>query len=157
MSLTPTEFEQDGIWYRVKPLNVMEQWHLNRKLSPLIPPLIPVFLKVARLENGVMGDPEGVAALMGPFAAGIAGMNDEDAEYIINTCMSAIQRKVADIWTPVWAPGSRISQYQELNELSNVMPLVIKVITAVLGPFMAGLLTKAKSLEETPKETIQTQ
>ncbi len=147
-----TEFEQGGAKYRIKKLNAIEQWHLNRKIAPLLPPLIPVFLKIARTKGGLTGDIEGVASFLGPFAEGIAGMSDEASEYVINTCLSAIQREVtANVWSPVWSAAGRTSPFPELNDLSNVIPMVVKVIWDALGPFIQGLLTAQES-----KETAET-
>lgn len=149
-----TEFEQDGAKYRIKKLDAIAQWHLNRKIAPLVPPLIPVFMKIAR-AGGVKGDIEGISGLLGPFADGIASMSDEASEYVINTCLSAIQREVsANVWMPIWAPGARISSFAELNDLSKVIPLVVKVIWDALGPFIQGLLTaqESKTAETTPTE-----
>jgi hypothetical protein len=164
MSLAaPTEFNHDGVQYRIKKLNAIEQWHLNRKIAPLIPPLIPVFLKMAResalaevmaKEREAQGkapvdtafDVESIAGLLGPFAEGIATMSDSDSEYVINTCLSAIQRNIsANVWMPVWSVAAKASQFPELNDLSNVLPLVIKVIWDALGPFIKGLLTAQAS------------
>lgn len=142
------EFEMDGNRYRINKLDTIKQWHLSRKVSPLIPPLIPVFMKIAR-AGGLMNDIEGIGELLGPFAEGISTMSDEHSEYVFNTCLGAVQRfnGVDSKWLRIWVPESRMSMFPELNDISKAIPIVVKVIWDALGPFINGLLT-AQQTEE---------
>lgn len=162
MDVQPTEFVRNNVRYRIRSLNVIEQWHLNRKLAPLLPPLLPILMKLARdegrikeqsAEGGAAGaiDIEGLIPILGPFADAIASISNEASEEIIHTCFGAIQRFVPpNVWTPVWSPGAKISQWPEFNSLHTALPFIVEVITNALGPFIKGFLT---SQEEPAPET----
>ena len=92
-----TEFEVNGVRYRIQRIDAMKQWHLSRKVSPLIPPLVPVFLRIAKSANkskgAIIEDIEGISELVGPFAEGISQMSDEHSEYVFNTCRGRAARR----------------------------------------------------------------
>jgi hypothetical protein len=136
-----TEFESDGHQYRIRKLSAMQQFHLSRKIAPLIPPLIPVFMEMRDSVEG--GDNvDKLSLLLQPFADGLAGMSDAAAESILNTCMSALKRRaeVGDLFVPVWGSGN-VPMFADLNDIGKCIPLAVRVVQDNLGPFIAGLLT----------------
>ena len=142
----PTEFEIDGHEYRIGKLSAFQQFHVNRKIAPLIPPLVPVFMKVQKdggLKEGAMVE------LLQPLADSLAALPDEAAEYVIGTCLSAIKRKIPDKdhWAPVWNQSGKVLMFADLNDMSKMIPLVVRVIQDSLGPFLAGLLTGQQQAE----------
>lgn len=152
-----SDFELGADTYRIGKLNAFQQFHLSRKVAPVIPTLIPVFLKLqgsARDQavaaaagespgtgaTPLSGDLEGLAALMQPFADGIAGMPDEVAEFILGTCLGAVQRKQGTAWFPVWSASQNVCMFDDLD-LGVMLKLSVRVITESLGPFLRGMLT----------------
>lgn len=127
----PTEFELDGHDYRIGKLSAFQQFHVSRKIAPILPPLIPVVMKVrAAVQSGALkvdsndsSDiepiPEGAESkaaaagtptldiaslpeILQPLADALSAMPDEAAEYVIGTCLSALKRKIPD--KDHWAP-----------------------------------------------------
>jgi tail assembly chaperone len=141
-----TEFEIDGHEYRISKLTAFQQLHVSRKISPLIPPLIPVFMKVSK-AGGFKGDLSALPELLQPFADGLSGMQDDAAEYVIGTCLSALKRKHEESgnWTAVWNQSGKVFMFADLNDLSGMIPLVMRVIMDSLGPFIRGLLTNQET------------
>ncbi len=140
------EFEHGGITYRIRRLSAMQQFHLSRRVSPLIPPLIPVFMAAARKvdgKDGVKVDALAAAGLLGPFADGLAAMPDDAAETIINICLGALRRKAAgtDEFVPVWNAAAKAAMFEDVNDMGQLLPLTLRVIREALGPFIQGLLT----------------
>lgn len=152
-----SEFDLGADTYRIGKLNAFQQFHLSRKVAPIIPTLIPVFLKLkgsakelaAAVAAGtgsdaagkpLSGDLEGLAALMQPFADGIAGMPDETAEFILSTCLGAVQRKQGTSWFQVWNASQNVCMFDDLD-LGVMLKLSVRVITESLGPFLSGMLT----------------
>jgi hypothetical protein len=146
MTPTPhTEFEYGGHEYRIGKLSAFQQFHVSRKISPLIPPLIPVFMKVksSGKSGSLTADLGSLHELLQPFADGLAGMQDEAAEYVISTCLSTLKRKDPESghWAAVWNQSGKVFMFADLNDLSGTIPLTIRVIQDSLGPFLQGLLT----------------
>jgi hypothetical protein len=142
MESQSTEFELDGHEYRIGKLSAFEQFHLSRKIAPLIPPLIPVFTQLSK-SGGLSGDLTQLPALLQPFADGLATMSDTAAESILNTCLSVISRKadVGGAYVRVWHKDRRVFMFEDLNSMQSTIPLVIRVIQDSLGPFIQGLLS----------------
>lgn len=135
--------------YRVAKLDAMRQFHVSRKLGPIVPTLVPVFLQMAR-EGGVK-DIGASAALLQPFADALAGMSDADAEYVLATCLSVVRRKTnADTWAPVWSDKAKACMFDDMD-LGTMVQLTLEVVKDSLGPFIRGLLTSLpEGMSESP-------
>jgi hypothetical protein len=81
------EFDHGGHTYRVGKLPAMRQFHVVRRLAPMLPNMAGLGLKPGASR------PEDMIAVLEPLARAVAGMSDADAEYVIATCMSAVERK----------------------------------------------------------------
>ena len=152
-----SEFDLGADTYRIGKLNAFQQFHLSRKVAPIIPTLMPVFLKLKGSAKALAiaaaagdsdesdgaplsGDLEGLASLMQPFADGIANMPDETAEFILSTCLGAVQRKQGTSWFQVWNASQNVCMFDDLD-LGVMIKLSLRVITESLGPFLRGMLT----------------
>src|ERR1700684_70673 len=142
MDAQQTEFQLNGHEYKIGKLSAFEQFHLSRKIAPLIPPLIPVFVQLSK-SGGLAGDLTQLPALIQPFADSLAAMSDTTAEAVLNTCLSVISRRadVGESYIRIWHKDRKIFMFEDLNSMEFTIPLVIKVIQDSLGPFIQGLLT----------------
>lgn len=139
-----TQIELGGDEYSLGRLSAMQQFHVSRRIAPIIPALIPVFMRMRSAAKPLNEDLEGLATVLQPLADGLAQLKDEDAEYVIGTCLSVVQRKQPTGWASVWAPSGKVAMFDDMD-LSVTLPLVVQVITANLGPFIQGLLTSQQS------------
>lgn len=144
------EFAIAGRDYRAEKLNAFQQAHVSRRISPLIPTLIPVFLQIAKAKGKFTDSIDAIAPLLQPFADGLATLEDAAVEYLISTCLSVVRTKHMDNWTPVWSKAQNVCMFEELNNLGALLPLVVRVIQENLGPFIQGLLSSMQT--EEPKE-----
>lgn len=134
------EITEGGNTYRVGRLKTFDQLHVSRRLAPLIPTLLPAFLKIAGQER-TLDDLSGTAALLQPFADALAEMKDADAEFVYGTCLSVVQRRsTPSTWVPVWNASARVSMFDDMD-LGVMTRLVLEVVQDSLGPFIRGLLT----------------
>lgn len=140
------EFEIDGVNYRALKLSAFQQFHVSRRIAPLIPPLIPIGMRMAKELKGdgkEVNDFLNLPELIQPFANALGEMSDEAGEYVIATCLSAIRRQdpATGLWAPVWSPAAKTPLFDDLNDLGKMIPLVVRVIQASLGNFLTELLT----------------
>jgi len=133
------EFEINGKSYRIEKLDAFKQFHVSRRIAPILPTLIPVFLKVMK-DGGVGEDLLGLVEVIKPFTEGIAAMPDEAAEYVLRTCLATSQRLNGKTWAPVWSVGANACMYDDMD-ISEMMQIVIKVVEDSLGSFISGFLT----------------
>lgn len=134
------ELDLNGHRYSIGKLSAKQQFHVSRRIAPIVPTLIPVFVRLAAGSRGITEDPGGMADVLQPLADGLAAMKDEDADYVLDTCMQAVQRRQEHGWTAVWSASQRVPMFQDID-LSVMLPLALRVIVGSLGPFIQGLLT----------------
>ena len=60
------EFEIDGKQFRANKLDTFQQLHVSRRISPLIPLLIPVLLEVAKSKGAIDGNLARVVEVIQP-------------------------------------------------------------------------------------------
>lgn len=140
--------------YVIGKLDAFAQFHVSRRIAPVIPTIAPLIQEVAKgnlqdiakkLELGEVdiseiGDLKPLAEAAIPFADALAAMSDEHANYVINTCLSVVKRKTDSGAAAVCRNGSIMFDDLELGEM---LPLVIAVLRSSLGNFISGLATKA--------------
>ncbi|MBJ9624605.1 phage tail assembly chaperone [Burkholderia multivorans] len=177
-----TEIQLNGVRYAIGKLNAMQQFHVSRRIAPIIPPMIPVLMKFyAELEHadvareqarknaalaalaegagapdaadaGATGDRlrellsmvDAIAPVLQPFADALAGLKDEDAEYVFGTCLSVVERWQGAGWAKVWNAVHKTSMFDDIG-IDVMLPLVVRVVVANLGSFISGLLTSQAS------------
>lgn len=161
-----TEIELSGKRYQIGKLNAMQQFHVSRRIAPIIPSMIPVLMKfyaeVERSRNAaanaalgalaagedasaaeqrdVLGLVDSIAPVLQPFADALAGLKDEDAEYVFGTCLSVVERQHQNGWAKVWSAAHKTSLFDDMD-MGSMLPLVVRVVVENLGPFISGLLT----------------
>lgn len=186
-----TEVQLNGVRYAIGKLSAMQQFHVSRRIAPIIPPMIPVLMKFyAELEQAdvareqaranaalaalaeraeVLEGSEGagapaaatpvsagdhsrellsmvdvIAPVLQPFADALAALKDEDAEYVFGTCLSVVERRQDAGWAKVWNTIHKTSMFDDIG-IDVMLPLVVRVVVANLGPFISGLLTSQAS------------
>ncbi|WP_175992611.1 phage tail assembly chaperone [Burkholderia vietnamiensis] len=165
-----TEIQLNGVRYAIGKLSAMQQFHVSRRIAPIIPSMIPVLMKfyaeVEHARNGaanaalaalatgedapaagqrdVLGLVDSIAPVLQPFADALAGLKDEDAEYVFGTCLSVVERWQSTSWAKVWNIAHKTSMFDDIG-IDVMLPLVVRVVVANLGPFISGLLTSQAS------------
>ncbi|HDR9290382.1 TPA: hypothetical protein QDB46_005581 [Burkholderia multivorans] len=150
-----TEIELNGTRYAIGKLSAMQQFHVSRRIAPIIPPMIPVLLQFyeemdktekvsADEKQGVLALVTSVAPVLQPFADALAGLKDEDAEYVFGTCLSVVERWQGAGWAKVWNFTHKTAMFDDIG-IDVMLPLVVRVVVANLGSFISGLLTSQAS------------
>ncbi|KVN17917.1 MULTISPECIES: phage tail assembly chaperone [unclassified Burkholderia] len=150
-----TEIELNGARYAIGKLSAMQQFHVSRRIAPIIPPMIPVLLQFyeemdktegvsADEKQGVLALVNSIAPVLQPFADALANLKDEDAEYVFGTCLSVVERWQGPGWAKVWNTAHKTSMFDDIG-IDVMLPLVVRAVVANLGPFIAGLLTSQAS------------
>lgn len=82
---------------------------------------------------------DAIAPVLQPFADALAGLKDEDAEYVFGTCLSVVERWQGAGWAKVWSAAHKTSMFDDIG-IDVMLPLVVRVVVANLGPLSAGCL-----------------
>ena len=149
--------------YTIGRLNALDQLHVSRKIAPIIPNIMPIITEVAKgglgevikaiesidsdedveleLEKIDLSELDGLSTALSPLMDAIAGMSEEDTNYIIFKTLSVVHRDGA-----VLCRGESL-MFDDLD-MTQILPLVIAVIRNNLGNFIRDLLTKASSMKQ---------
>src|SRR5574343_293150 len=123
----------------------MQQWHVSRRIAPLIPGLIPVFVEISKRGGSKSLDAlSGISETLSAFADGISSMSDEHSEYVLYTCLGVVRRLNGQNWVPVWSAQHKAMMFEDID-LAVMIQLTVKVIIENLEPFIRGLLTRQDS------------
>ncbi|MDE9411922.1 MULTISPECIES: phage tail assembly chaperone [Acinetobacter calcoaceticus/baumannii complex] len=146
--------------YTIGRLNALDQFHVSRKIAPIIPTLMPIITEVAKGDfinviesieavdgkNGEAVDGKDLTGLqplaeaLEPFMEAFAKMPEDDVNYIIHKCLAVVKRGSAIV-----CRGQSI-MFDDLD-MAQILPLVIAVIRVSMANFIQGLLTKASSIQ----------
>lgn len=148
--------EINGIEYTIGRLNAVDQFHVSRKISPLVPKLMPLIAEVAKGDldkaieaidnggNGDLTDLQPLADALSPFMEAFALMPEDDVNYIIYKCLSVAKRNGAVVCR------NNTIMFDDM-EMAQILPIVIATIRVNLGNFIQGLLMKASSMQKQPQ------
>lgn len=139
--------------YTIGRLNALDQFHVSRKIAPIVPTLMPIITEVAKGDlskaiesielgdNNELGSLEPLAQALEPFMEAFAKMPEDDVNYVIHKCLSVVKRG-----SSVVCRGQSI-MFDDLD-MVQILPLVVAVIRVSLGNFIQGLLTKASNMKQ---------
>lgn len=119
--------------YSIGRLNAFQQFHVARRIAPLVTSMLenPEELKRSR---------EAVIALLRKVISNLADLSDENTNYVLTTCLSAVQRKRAQNggWDKLTAPGGALMFPTEID-MVTMLELVWHVIVENLASFFDAL------------------
>jgi hypothetical protein len=118
-----SDIEVNGNVYRIGRMDARKQFHVSRRLAPLL----------AGLGGAISGKKADAAATFQPIAEALAQMSDEDTDYILDNCLAVVSRQQGNQFAPVMARGG--SMMFEDIDLPTMMQLTIAVIRENLGGF----------------------
>ena len=150
------EFEIEGKQFRFDKLTAMQQFHVSRKIAPLIPPLLPIFAQIRKnteSKKNAVDDFEVIGPLLQPFADGLATMSDDASEYVFGTCLGAVKYNHNGNWIQMWSTTGKVAMVMELNDVGMLLRIVVRVITESLAPFISGFLTNASEPQVVSRST----
>lgn len=131
-----TDVTVGGQTYRVGRLDAMKQFHVARKLAPVITSLGgSSTMAVKAIKNGENpGDFEMV--LLKPVMDALASMPEADCEFILGTCLAAVQRKSegGTGWTPIWNAAAKRLQFEDIG-VTGMLEITAAVLRSNLGNF----------------------
>jgi len=123
------EFEVKGVKYRSGVMDCMTEFHVTRRLSPVISSFRGMLDH--KLEDGIS-----------VITDVLAKMSNEDAEFIISSCMSVVEREETGGrgWAKAWSSTAGKPMYDDIN-MGVMIQIVFAVLGAVIGPFLDALLS----------------
>lgn len=118
----------NNIEYQVGKLGPFEQFHVGRKLAPLLAHAIPALAQIGEVtEQKASIEMLLFSAAAIPIADVLARMAQDDVDYVLHQCLAVCQRKQAKGWAKVFANGVLMFQDVEADALFFLTKAVIEV------------------------------
>jgi hypothetical protein len=122
----------EGHVYSIGKLDTIKQFHVARRLTPILAALGSSMRGAILSGNGEAQMAEVFSLASGPLSEVLAKMGDAESEYILFTCLGVVFRQEQNVWAPVTA--GKMMAYRDIS-LRAMMDLVVLVVQENLGNF----------------------
>lgn len=147
-----SEFEINGIPYKSTKLNAKDQWHITRRLLPVLTGIRPLAIawaqaEIAKNEAEKAETPEAKAKALAQevefaktreemlkgLAESLKQLSDEDSDFIIDLCMSKTMRNPGTGWVAIWNKAAGREMFPDID-----MGLMLTVVGTIIQGEMAN-------------------
>lgn len=130
--------------YRAGKMSAFAQLHVVRRLAPAFGQLAALAGSDIQLKKDEAGKIVDVGGDIGPVVSALAGavsaLSDADAEYVINACLEAAQRKEpGGGWAPVRRDGTTMFELS----LAAMLTISARVMAVNLSDFFGELPSRS--------------
>lgn len=92
------DFTIGGRSFKLSKINAMKQFHVVRRIAPILGDMLPALKDVARVhknaENMSQDDQfEQMATIISPIMTGLARLSDADANFVLYSLLAAVEMK----------------------------------------------------------------
>lgn len=130
------EFEVDGHTYRSKKMNARTQFHVMRRMAPILAPLQAV----------ASGDMSGSLVAL---AEAIGSLSDEASDYVLDRCLEVVERKQGEGgWAKVKLDGGP-AMFADIDLMA-----LLQIAANVLRDNYAALFQKGLALQSNGGATL---
>src|SRR5665647_2595105 len=94
--------EVAGIQYRIDSMTPREQFHVMRRLTPIVGSMGDSIFALLDEEKDKAEVMKVMASSVGPLADALAFLPDELVDYVLDTCLSYVRRMDTDAGSPIY-------------------------------------------------------
>lgn len=130
-----TELTINGIVYRTGRMSALDQFHVGRRLAPVIA-RIGALNETSASDNGVDNGSTNSAddgRLFTTLTEAVSSMSDDECNYVIRKCMAVVARQQGDRYAPVWNRQADRFQFDDID-----MPSMLQLTIAVIQDNLSG-------------------
>lgn len=129
-----TQFTFHGVTYSVGNINGVDQFHLFRRLAPMV---ATMGVQMFQLLSGKQAA-EGMSKtdwmlLAAPLVGEMAKMPQEDVDYIIQNSLKVVRRRDGDAWAPLLNAQGQL-MFQNLGMVA-MLRIILEVLRHNLDDF----------------------
>lgn len=131
--MNSTRIELNGQKYEIGRMPPLTQFHLSRRLAPII---ASMGISIHTLQTAAKADITDFVPVLGPVTDMLAKMPDDEANYIIFTCLGVVRRQQGEKFAPI-TTGTNM-MFEDIDMVMMIR-LVVEVVKGNLGSFLQGL------------------
>lgn len=129
----------NGHNYDIGKLNAKQQFHVVRRLSPLLSKATDILQSAQKLSATATPTDEESLQVLGSAGEALAALPEQDVDYIIGACLSLARRQSqgGTGWCPLTTAGGDL-MFNDMP-MPEMMQLVFAVLRESLGGFFNAL------------------
>lgn len=117
--MSERDFEVGGRKFKLNKIDAFKQFHIARRLGPVLGELIPVAQKFSKLNDDQMKEDQ--FELLAPVLNGLARLSDEDSNRVLLGLCSAVEmQQSTGNWARVATDAGLMFQDLELSVLLQI-------------------------------------
>lgn len=138
------EFEIQGRKFKLGRLDAMKQFHIVRRMGPILSDLLPAMKDIAGSKNfeaqGEEQKLETIAKFVAPISTGLSKLTDDDANLVLYGLLSSVEvQQSAGNWA--WVATPKMIMIQDL-ELPVLIQLAGRAFMHNLSSFFSASQAK---------------
>lgn len=131
---TETQFTFHGVTYLVGNINGVEQFHLFRRLAPMVATMgVQMFQLLSGKQAAQEMSKTDWMLLAAPLVGEMAKMPQEDVDYIIQNSLKVVRRREGDAWAPLLNVQGQL-MFQNLGMVA-MLRIILEVLRHNLDDF----------------------
>jgi len=148
------EFRVGEHSYRSRKLNLRQQWHVFRRLGPVMGPIAHLLTMQPPDPNDTEAIDRQMDAIM-PFLNALARMPEEDVNYVLSTCLAVTQRAQGGngagpvAWADVWNAAAGREMFEDID-----FGVSAQIVWNVIQENLAGF-SSIRPLPMAAQDTVQ--
>ena len=99
-----SSFEINGKQFKLSKINALKQFHIVRKIGPILSDMVPVLQKIAKENTESKSESEKLESageLAGPIMLGLSRLSDKDAEFVLFNLLAAVEMNQGSNWARI--------------------------------------------------------
>lgn len=135
--------------YRLGKLDALKQFHIARRLAPALASIGITVAELEKVGQGIAGSVDSFLPALGPVSEVLAKMSDEDTNYVLFTCLGAVQMDQGEGRYANITKGQQL-MFEDMD-MVMMLKLTAEVVKFNLEGFFKGLGEVTKSPSSLPQ------
>lgn len=134
-------FELNGTRYKTNKISPMKQFHIVRRIGPILSDLMPAMGDIAKSLKATGTQPEKIdfdqiAKFVSPIMSGLSKLDDADSELVLYGLLSGVERNQMGAWS--YVSDGKTLMFQDLD-LPAMLQLAGRSFMFNLSGFFSAL------------------
>jgi len=144
--MSERDFEAGGRKFKLNKIDAFKQFHIVRRISPLLAKLVPVMSSITKAKVGDLSEEQKLdefGKLAVPIMMGLSELSDADADYVLFRLLGSVEVQQEFSGSTVWAKVATDSAIMMQDiELPILLQVAGKALMYNLSGFFGSLPRK---------------
>lgn len=141
--MTERDFEIGGRSFKLNKINAFKQFHIVRRIAPILAELMPALKDVAKVSSNLNESEklDEFAKILSPIMMGLSKLSDADSDMVLYALLGSVEIKQEPTGNWAKVANENMLMMQEL-ELPVLLQIAGRAFAYNLSGFFAGMPSK---------------